>query len=141
MQRVLNPPMVPQGLAVATGARPLTADEVTHLLTRLPPLRALAVTHTDHVQVTPGVPVADAFGVADDRITARLVPAMAVLLRLIRVMIQTGTVRVQGLADAGLNVGEQMGLVVLDGQHVVAAAFPALGGALLLPAHGIDGNQ
>src|SRR5262249_51330993 len=138
---VLDPPVIPQRLALILGTRLLAADEVTHLLTRLTTDDPLALTHADRRQPGPSLSIAESFGVLEDGLTAILLPAVTAFPRLRGVVLQASEVMVKRPGDRLLDVIRQMLLVVLDRRHVVAALVKDLLGDGLLAAQGVDGHQ
>src|SRR5690348_4193673 len=104
MQRVLYPPMIPQRLPVHLGARLAAADEVAQLRARLALGRPLAVAHADRGQPGPVRRVADARGVMEHRLAAVLLPAVAALAHLIRVVLPAGEVVLTRLPQRLLDV-------------------------------------
>ena len=103
--------------------------------------RALAQAHADRRQLGPRVAVADPVHDFHDHAGALLDPAVALLLLRELAYPSGRQLPVQGLGDHGPDVLQQLRLVLLHRQHVVAAAGHDLGGDLLLAAHGVDGHQ
>src|SRR5436309_2450835 len=122
MERVLDPPMIPQPRGVEPRARLLAADEVAGLTRRRPGDRSLAVTHADDGQARPVLAVTNRRRRVQDRVAPVLVPAVAARAVLVDIMFDAGAVVVQSLLEARLNVLQEVRLVVLDGERVVAAA-------------------
>jgi hypothetical protein len=85
--------------------------------------------------------VTQAGGAVNHRVGAVFIPAVAAFPRLLRVVFQAREVCIKRLGDDAFDVGQQMFLVVLHRQDVVAALIPNLLGDGLLAAHGIDGRQ
>src|SRR5262249_15805096 len=97
MEGVLNPPMIPQGLALDLGRRSLAADEIAQFL-RCPPVdRALAIAEADGGETGPVLAMTQASGMPQERVAAVLVPAVAPLARLVGVVVQAGEVVLAGL--------------------------------------------
>ena len=80
-------------------------------------------------------------GVMQDRITAILFPAMAALPRLIRVVLHADKILLAGIDQGLLNVVQQVFLIVLHRQHVIAAAVDDLLGDGFLATHRVNGHQ
>src|SRR5262249_34943560 len=80
-------------------------------------------------------------GIGQNEIGARLLAPMTTLPRLITVTTLTREVVIQGLGKACLDVGEQVRLVLLHVQEIVATPIDDLFGDLLLAPHGVNGDQ
>src|SRR5258708_38814563 len=74
VQVVLDPPMIPQPLAVGAGAGFLAPDEATPLLAGRFPFGALPVTHPSRLQSGPLLPVADLVQVVEHDVGTVFVP-------------------------------------------------------------------
>src|SRR5262249_54925062 len=121
-------PVPPQGPAVIPGVRPLAADEVAVLTTRLAVLRPLAVAVPDHTQLRPILGVADPRRVLDHAVIPLLVPPVPALLHDVAIVLHTPEVVLAGLDETGQDIVEQVPLVLLDRQEVIAAALGDLPG-------------
>src|SRR5262249_13973098 len=139
MQIILNTPMVSQATAIVARAPLLTADEITHLRTGLLPYRALAVAHANRPQAAPLLPPAQPRHLLQDGVAAALPTTMTPLLGLVKG--QLGGLVVQGFLQTLLDVLQQLFLVALDRQDVVAAPSDDSLGNLLLAAHRVDADQ
>src|SRR5690242_5206322 len=138
MQVVLDAPMIPQCFSIIASTGFFAADEETDLRRGLIVHRSLTATHANNTQVSPGIVIANPPGIANDGITTLFPPPVASFLRDIGVVVEADEVRFTGLLETVLQIGEQLLLIALDGQEVMAPFGPNLGGDLLLAAHGID---
>lgn len=138
---VLNPPMRPQRLSLATGARHRAADKITKLIAGFAAKGSLRVTHAERRQSRPCFGVTNARSVVLDRITAIRFAAVATLPCLIGVVFQTNKIPVTGIDKGRLDVVVEMFLIFLDRQDVVAAALDDLLSNGLGTAHRINRHQ
>src|SRR5947209_491438 len=128
MQTILDAPMVAQAPAVVLRAGPFAADEIPGLGGRLSAYRPLAVADADGGQTGPILTPANPLGAVQDGVTAILLPAVALRTCLIGVVLDPGEILINGPLNPGLDVLQQMRLIVLDRQRVVTAAGHDLGG-------------
>src|SRR3984885_4297237 len=135
MQRVLNAPMITQRFSIDLGAGFATTDEVADFTRGLSLNRPLTQTHADSGQTGPLRALPQCVGVMEHGIRAILLASMAPLARRIHVVLQTGKVLIESLAQCLLDILQEMLLVVLHSQDVVGTAIEDLLGNGLLATH------
>src|SRR5271163_4636892 len=118
-----------------------TADEVAGLAPGDTVDHPLTDHHADRRQTRPQPRVADALRVGDHAAGARLLTTLAGPFGLTLGEVDPGLALVERLVERPLDVLIEMGLVLLDCQHILATAVDDLGGDVFLTAHGIDGHH
>jgi hypothetical protein len=97
-----------------------TADEVAGFLTGPAVEGAFAGTHADAFQFRPRAAIVNPFDVVHDDVRAQFRAAMTAFPGGVPAHLRGRQLIVQGALDRGLNVFEQMALIVFDRQDVVA---------------------
>jgi hypothetical protein len=115
-----------------------TADVIADLTPGDTVDHALAYHHANRRQLGPQAQVSDPARVGDHTTRAGLLATALDLFRLALGEVHTGLAVLQGLLKRVLDVLIEMGLVLLDSQHVLAPFVDDSRGDLFLTAHGID---
>src|SRR6516162_6552446 len=141
MQTILHSPVVPQRRRVSLHPTTTTAHKITQFARGLAVYRPLAVTLANHRQLLPLLLAAKTLRTMNQFVNTLLLTPVTPLLDLMHLITYPLAIVVIRLDEASLNVRTQMLLIVLDGQHVIAAASHDLGRDPLLATHRIDRHQ
>src|SRR5579859_3379838 len=124
--------MITQDRGVVTCSRILAADEVADFDRCFIVDNALAATHANDTRIAPGLQMANAGRVANDRTGPRFFTTVAALFFFTSVVLQTSVIGLLRLFKAGRQVLQKLRLIVLDRQGIMSPALSDLGRDLLL---------